>query len=479
MAKIRYRSRYGFRHNRGLVIGLVVLLVAVLGLGGYLVLHDSPADTSGSGGSSSASANANGVVDPPVAVVPAAITPLKPTGNPPTAAGIDAALAGQLGNTGLADFNAYFIDPATDTVLLDRNGSSPQAPASAMKLLTGAAVLTTLDPQSRLVTKVVQGDAPGTVVFVGGGDVTLSARAQGADTLYEGAPLVSDLAAQIIASGVTVDKIVLDTSRWTGPDMAGGWKVIDIGNETNPGYITHMSPLMVDGDRFRPGIRDSGRTGTPAMTAGKALALALGVPNVTIEADGAAAADATVLGQVSSQPISVLLAQALENSDNVLAEALARQVAIAKGAPGSFVGATASVEQTLGELGLDTTGIRLSDSSGLSSQDLVTPKLLAQILAASVKATDSNIRDLIIGLPVAGASGTLATRFSDPGSAAGRGWVRAKTGSLDLTYALAGVVPDADGRLLVFAIISNGVNSTTTRPAQDAVVAGLRACGCA
>ena len=47
-------------------------------------------------------------------------------------------------------------------------------------------------------------------MLVGGGDVTLSARNQGVDTVYDGAPLMSDLAAQIKASGVEVKRIVLD-----------------------------------------------------------------------------------------------------------------------------------------------------------------------------------------------------------------------------------------------------------------------------
>ena len=43
-----------------------------------------------------------------------------------------------------------------------------------------------------------------------------------------------------------------------------------------------------------------------------------------------------MLAEVPSQPMSVLLAQALLNSDNVLAEALAREVANGRGGPASF-----------------------------------------------------------------------------------------------------------------------------------------------
>ena len=202
-------------------------------------------------------------------------------------------------------------------------------------------------------------------MLVGGGDVTLSARNEGVDTVYDGAPLMADLAAQVRASGVDVKRIVLDTDYWSGPDLADGWQTSDIRGTPGSaqGYITRMSPLMVDGDREDPANENSIRTGDPANTAGKALARLLGKPDLPL-VDGTAPEDATVIGQVSSQPMSVLLAQALENSDNVLAEALARQVAIARGAPPSFDGASAAILEALEDLKIDTIGVEMYDGSG-------------------------------------------------------------------------------------------------------------------
>ena len=40
------------------------------------------------------------------------------------------------------------------------------------------------------------------------------------------------------------------------------------------------------------------------------------------------------------------------------------------------------------------------------------------------------------------------------------------------------IVLDADGRLLVFALMTNGSDAGAARPALDAVAAALRACGC-
>jgi len=455
------------------IITASVLVVVLVAIGVVLYLGSGRSST----GTSASSAAAE-IVDPPVVAPPAKIAPLAASDKVPSTGGIENQLSAQLANPDLAQFSGIVIDPTTGTVVWNKDSNSPQIPASTAKLLTGTALLTSVDPTSRFVTKVVQGDQEGDIVLVGGGDVTLSARNEGVGTLYDGAPLMADLAAQVRASGVDVKRIVLDTEYWSGPDLADGWQTADIRGTPGSaqGYITRMSPLMVDGDREDPANENSIRTGDPATTAGKALARMLGTPDVPL-IDGTAPEGTPVIGQVSSQPMSVLLAQALENSDNVLAEALARQVAIARGAPPSFAGASAAIIEALEDLKIDTIGVEMYDGSGISTKDRVPPAVLAQVVALAVKGDTPALRNLLTGLPVAGVSGSLEDRFQDDGSKAGAGWVRAKTGSLEVTYALAGYVPDVDGRILVFAFVSNGVGAGT-RPALDALAAGLRGCGC-
>jgi D-alanyl-D-alanine carboxypeptidase/D-alanyl-D-alanine-endopeptidase (penicillin-binding protein 4) len=85
---------------------------------------------------------------------------------------------------------------------------------------------------------------------------------------------------------------------------------------------------------------------------------------------------------------------------------------------------------------------------------------------------------MLSGLPVAGGDGTLDDRFTGGESASGRGFVRAKTGTLTGVSALAGVVTDADGRLLTFALMANGTSPAESRPQLDSLAAALRECGC-
>jgi D-alanyl-D-alanine carboxypeptidase/D-alanyl-D-alanine-endopeptidase (penicillin-binding protein 4) len=192
-----------------------------------------------------------------------------------------------------------------------------------------------------------------------------------------------------------------------------------------------------------------------------------------------------VLGEVRSAPLVELVANLLQRSDNVLAEVVGHEVAKAAGEEPSFAGASKATLKVLQQNGFDVTGLSMMDASGLSGQDKVPARLLASVLAVAAgpdgkDPRTAKLRPMLSGLPVAGGSGTLSDRYTNPGATVGRGWVRAKTGTLatPLVNSLAGVVLDAEGRLLVFALMTNGSVTATARPALDTMAATLRKCGC-
>ncbi|MGV7750388.1 D-alanyl-D-alanine carboxypeptidase, partial [Mycobacterium kansasii] len=92
--------------------------------------------------------------------------------------------------------------------------------------------------------------------------------------LFTDAPKIADLAAQLRRAGTPITKIVVDTSLFTGTDFARGWERADIAG----GDITPLQSLIADSGRIRPAEDYSPRVTDPAMTAGRALATALGLP---------------------------------------------------------------------------------------------------------------------------------------------------------------------------------------------------------
>jgi D-alanyl-D-alanine carboxypeptidase/D-alanyl-D-alanine-endopeptidase (penicillin-binding protein 4) len=166
-------------------------------------------------------------------------------------------------------------------------------------------------------------------------------------------------------------------------------------------------------------------------------------------------------------------------SDNVMAECIAREVAAAMGRPRSFAGAVDAVTNRLATAHIAVSGATLMDASGLSVDDRLSARTLDAVVQAAAGPDQPELRPLLDMLPVAGGSGTLSERFLNPKTGRGAaGWLRAKTGSLTRTNALAGIVTDRDRRVLTFAFISNDAGPTG-RIAIDALAAVLRTCGCA
>lgn len=415
---------------------------------------------------------------PPVRLQPA----IKPVtgGQPPSASGLEAKLASAASNPALGTFGGAVLDPATGRTLWQRNPGQALIPASTGKLLMTSAAMLTLNHEQRFSTKVVRGSQPGSVVLVAGGDPTLTALPRGHDSVYPGAARIDDLVGQVkAATGGSVTSVSLDTSRYTGPASGPGWLPQDV----QDGFVAPIEPIMLEGGRADPTKDVSPRSHTPALDAAHQLASRLGTSTVS---SGTAPPGAQVLGEVRSPTVREMVEIVLQHSDNVLAEALAREVAISTGNEPSFAGAVKAVREVLGRNGFDLAGTSMVDGSGLSLENRVTPQLLGSLMAAAaapelpdggldVKA--AKLRAMLTGLPVAGGSGSLADRYQNAG-VAGRGWVRAKTGTLSNANSLSGLVVTQDGHLLVFAFMSNGSGSDVARPALDEVAASLRKCGC-
>ncbi|MFD9957963.1 D-alanyl-D-alanine carboxypeptidase/D-alanyl-D-alanine-endopeptidase [Amycolatopsis sp. NPDC058986] len=461
------------KRRRGLLIGALVVVVLLVAAG---VTATRPSIANKLGLPWAPNAPKGQMPDP--AVAKAALRGPDTSGAAPTPEGVKSALAGPSGNAALGKLTGSVIDPVTGTVLWDRNSDQLLTPASTTKVLTVSAALLALDHEKQLSTKIVQGADPGTVILVAGGDVTLTTLPLGTDSpLYPGAAHVDDLVAQVKkVAGNNVKKVQVDLNAYKGPATAPGWDPSDAPST----FAAQVAPVMADGGRTDPKSDSAMRAANPATALTQLIAQKL---SANAGGPATAPAGAKVLGEVKSAPLTDLTYDLLQLSDNVLADAVARQVAIAKGAEPSFAGAAEATLKVLQEHGFDTTGVQLSDNSGLSVQNKIPARLLAQILTRAAEPDGKNpdtakLRPLLAGLPVAGGSGTLAERYGKPDSSAGKGWIRAKTGTLSGVNTLAGYVLDADGRVLVFALMSQGSDEKPGRAALDVLAATLRNCGC-
>ncbi len=120
----------------------------------------------------------------------------------------------------------------------------------------------------------------------------------------------------------------------------------------------------------------------------------------------------------------------------------------------------------------------LYDGSGLSRADRLTALQLARIVDRGIDArTQATLWPLKSGLPTAGRTGTLASRFTTTASKCAVGKVFAKTGTLNDVVSLAGWTTGADGRVKTFAFLVNGkTSSTTLKQNVDMLAATVNGC---
>jgi len=367
-------------------------------------------------------------------------------------AGLDAALAFDGGT-----FSAYVADAATGKLLYSKDGDAARTPASNLKLLTATAALKTLGANTRMDTSVVQGSVPGTLVLKAGGDSMLAAgesdpqAAMGHAGL---ATLAQKTAAALAAAGTTGPvKLAIDDSLFTGPALNPGWDMGDV----DAGEIAPIYPMALYGGRTSPGSTSGPRPQDSAVAVAEAFAAALekaGVPT-TGTITRTTAGTGTVLAKVESATVAQQVQYLLAESDNYVAEVMARLVAVKQGQEASNTGAVTAVRGVLASLGLPLDGVSTVDNCGLAVGDLISAHQLVQVVSFLVAHAGTDEGQALGGLPIAGLTGTLGARFTGPVTAAAAGLVRAKTGTLHTVSTLSGYVVNAEGRLLVFSIMGN------------------------
>jgi D-alanyl-D-alanine carboxypeptidase/D-alanyl-D-alanine-endopeptidase (penicillin-binding protein 4) len=399
----------------------------------------------------------------------------------PTAAALAATLTPLLRSPALgSEASLSVVDPATGAVVYESFGGRPQPPASTLKVLTAATALRLLGPDTRLSTRVVL-TGPGQIVLVGGGDPSLTRRPAGTSSSPPGqrfaVPSLDVLAARTVAalraSRTTTVSFGFDDSLFAGPRTAPGWPPSYVAT----GVVSPVAALSADGGRTAAGAMT--RSADPALAAATYFAQRLTAAGIKVTGTPVrttAPAASKAVAAVFSPTIADLVEDMLTVSDNDVAETLAHlSGAKESGFPGTFANGVTATFNTLDVLGVSPVGVTLRDGSGLSLQDALTASTLAAVIAAIAVPGQRTLGvwPVLSGVPVAGATGTLADRFTG-NAAAGRGVVRAKTGTLTGVVTLAGTVRTTQGQLLAFAVMADRVIAKDAAEHQvDRIAAAL------
>lgn len=440
------------------VIGVTAALAMAVSLLSVPSAWSMPADV-GPSASDPDGTSADTTTADPLTTTPDA----EPSTSPPLQTPVDQLLARRLDDPRLGrTVGLLVIDAETGLVVAAHRPDDALQAASNMKIITAATSLATLGADHRFETRVLQGRRPGHVYLRGGGDPLLSRAglralaARTARSLQGGGP-------------VTVHP---DTSLFAPRSMAPGWLDRYLGNS-----VGLVQSLSLRGDRSRRPAREATATFVSALRR-------QGV-DARVAGNGRAPDGSRVLGSVADHTVADAIALMLRVSESSVAEVLFRQVAIKVGRPPTWAGSQRAAREVLTGLGIDTTGARLVDGSGLSVHDRLSPRLVAQVLRIARVTEPDRFQAMFRSraMPVAGQSGTLTTaygRYSTDPSRCARGLVQAKTGTIYGTIALSGVAETRQGGRRIFSIIVNDRPSRysplATRRAVDGLAATITGC---
>lgn len=169
----------------------------------------------------------------------------------------------------------------------------------------------------------------------------------------------------------------------------------------------------------------------------------------------AEAAKGEVIATIDSPPLSEIATFTLLWSDNTLADRLARISAHQLGLTTSTESVQQAFEKTLGNLGVDYTGLVVQDGNGLSHGTRIKASTIAQLLMKINERPELQV--IYNGLPLAGKTGTLKDRFTKDAPKA-VGLVKAKTGWINNTVSLAGFV-EVGNQQYIFTVIQDHVKN--------------------
>ncbi|MBW2282727.1 MAG: D-alanyl-D-alanine carboxypeptidase/D-alanyl-D-alanine-endopeptidase [Deltaproteobacteria bacterium] len=421
------------------------------------------------------------------------------------------------------------VDLASGQPLYEREPRRLMVPASNLKLLVGAAALHQWGPTHRFETPVLVESGPdangvidGPLWIVGSGDPSLVS-----ESLWKLAEEIRLLGVREILGGIAVDGSHFDRLR-THPDWepltrrayeaptsafavnyssfrievsgsieAGGKARLQTAPRVS--YFRTQSDALTlptgdvmelelgrlpDGTGERVVVRgvfpfgDEPRTfwrsvELPELYAASVLRAQLESQGVRVRGPirfGPAPAGARELLRFEGKPLARIVQLLNKWSNNFVAEQLTKLLGAERdGGPARWETGRLALADYLAGIGVGRDQAVISDGSGLSARNRISPAALVAVLRAG--ATDpASGPEFLASLPLGGLDGTLEDRMQEVTQP-----FRGKTGHLRHVSSLTGILPGVDGRALVFSVLVNGARGgpLDVDAALDAFVASL------
>ncbi len=425
-------------------------------------------------------------------------------------------------------FGVMIVSLSRGDTLFARNAGEMMQPASTMKLFSTAVALDRFGPEHTFSTDVLRdgavgpdGTLSGNLYLRADGDPAMSARFFRDPNLP-----METLARNVAAAGVkrVTGDLVYDASAFDDQRVPDGWKTTYLG----AAYAARVSALSLNENLVWVVVRPdgqvdlepatstiplrnhvrvtSGRGGRiaarrtsdgaidvsgsigrssgplryslvvddPALFTAGALRTALQGAGVTVAGvvrPARTPANAQKVASFTSPPLSQIISQMNRESINIVAELLFRNSA-RTGAPNGTSSAPLALahlrEFLKTKVGADPEAIRVSDGSGLSTLDYMTPRTMVQLLSYAHKGPWSSA--FHGSLPVAGESELLRKRMR---STPAQGNLHAKTGTTNTVIGLGGYVTARDGEIVAFSFLYNGADRWNAKSTMDAMGATL------
>ena len=310
----------------------------------------------------------------------------------------------------LGDPGVILIDKASGEVIYESGSTKARTPASVLKLTSAAAIALTLDANTVFKTAIYKTEKRGVFVIWGENDPWITSNAKYRDANKRA--YMPKLIKAAFASDKKLKKITLIYKGVNNSDIYYAKKALK----------------------------------RRASVAYKPLSKNIEVESLITEK----------ISQVESPPLSKMIRFALLYSDNVLSQRLAMLATGKNGYPLNKDGLNDMAHEKLTTLGVDTTGMKLVDGSGLGGSNRISAVTVSQLLLKI--RSEPQLQVVYDSLPVGGESGTLIGRYHTTAPQA-VGIVKAKTGSTRHTVSLAGYTSSGE-KEYVFVVIADGVGRT-------------------